>query len=100
MASAQLIKFSIIEPHPVAIDAPKKLASPLSSLEGKVVGALWNSKAEGDEVLQQILKILREQYHVKDTPFFQKKSASGPAKPAQLDEIAGKVDAFVTGIGD
>ena len=100
MASVDQIKFSMVEPYYLLIDQPKKLATHFESLEGKVVGALWNSKAEGDETLNQILAVLKDQYGVKETRFFRKPSASGPAKPKQLDEIASQVDAFITGIGD
>jgi hypothetical protein len=100
MVSANKIKFSMVEPYYLLIEQPKKLATHLDSLEGKVVGALWNSKAEGDGTLNEIMTVLKEQYGVKETRFFRKPSASGPAKPKQLDEIAGQVDAFVTGIGD
>jgi hypothetical protein len=94
------ISFSILEPYALPIEAPRDLASPLESLEGKVIGALWNTKPEGDDVLQQILGILKEQYHVKETRFFKKPSAGAPAKKKLLQEIAPDVDAFVVGVGD
>lgn len=95
------ITLELIEPRHLVIEEPTRLAPrSLRSLEGRVVGGLWNSKAEGDETMRQILKLLVEEYGAKETRFFKKPSASGPAKPGQLDEIAQGVDAFVTGIGD
>jgi len=94
------ISFSILEPYALPIDAPRELASPLGSLEGKVVGALWNTKPEGDDVLKQILAILEQQYGVKETRFFKKPSAGAPAKKKLLEEISPQVDAFVVGVGD
>jgi hypothetical protein len=100
MADSNPLSFSIIEPYALVIDHPVELAPHLDTLEGKVIAALWNSKAEGDETLQYILKNLVDQYGVKETLFFKKKSSSGPAKADQLDAIWREADAFVTGIGD
>lgn len=94
------ITFSILEPYALPIEAPTELASPLESLEGKVVGALWNTKPEGDDVLQQILELLKEEYHLKETRFFKKPSAGAPAKKKLLQEIVPDVDAFIVGVGD
>jgi hypothetical protein len=96
----QGISFSILEPYALPIEAPTELASGLDSLEGKVVGALWNTKPEGDDVLQQILALLKEQHQVKETLFFKKPSAGAPAKKKLLQEIAPHVDAFIVGVGD
>lgn len=96
----QPFKVTVMEPYALAINAPKPLVPHPNTLKGKVVGVLWNSKAEGDIVLQQICKILTEEYGVKETRFFKKKSASGPAKPQQLDDLAKQAEVFVTGVGD
>ncbi len=98
MVQADRIK--MVEPFYLAIEAPKKMARPLDSLKGKVVGALWNNRPEGDVVMEQILKILVEQYGVKETRFFKKLYCGAPAPKEQLDEWAKQVDAFITGIGD
>lgn len=94
------IRFTMLEPFGLQLQTPKALAAPLPSLEGKVIGALWNSKAEGDEVLGLVLKILKEKHGARDVKLYKKKHASGPAPPAQLDELARLADAFVTGVGD
>lgn len=100
MVQAKQFEFSMVMPGFQLIEAPKKMARPLDSLNGKVIGALWNGRSEGDVILGQILEILVERYGVKDTHLFRKIAVQGSAPKEKLDEWAKQVDAFVTGIGN
>lgn len=70
------------------------------SLAGKVVGILDNGKAKSDLLLREIQALLRSEAAVTDFVLLRKTSAYRPAPDEQLDDLARRVDALVTGIGD
>jgi hypothetical protein len=76
-----------------------RLAFPLSSLEGRLVGVLDNSKVNSDRILHYAETLLREQYGVSEVLWRRKHDFSRPAPPALLAELSA-CDAIITGIGD
>ena len=76
-----------------------RLARPLESLHGRLVGILDNSKVNGDRILQLVEQILREQYSVRELIWRRKHDFSRPA-PAQMLAELSACDAIITGIGD
>ena len=38
--------------------------------KGKTIGALWNTRPDGDRALQALLRLLREEYGVRETLAF------------------------------
>lgn len=70
------------------------------SLVGKVVGILDNGKPKSDVLLREIQEQLRSEAGLKDFVVVRKESAYRPAPDEQLDDLARRVDAVVTGIGD
>ena len=69
-----------------------------SSLDGKVVGLLDNSKDLVDVLLGEVERLLRADYPQARFRQFRKQSVSGAA-PDLLEELA-TCDAVVTAVGD
>jgi hypothetical protein len=71
-----------------------------ASLTGKVVGILDNGKAKSDLLLRELRELLRSEAGVADFVMVRKASAYRPAPDAELEDLARRVHAVVTGIGD
>lgn len=72
----------------------------LTSLTGKTVGILDNGKAKSDRLLQALQALLGQEARVADFVIVRKPSAFRPAPDDQLDDLARRTHAVVTGIGD
>ena len=79
--------------------ATPRLAPPLPSLEGRLIGLLDNGKANSDRLLGRIEAILRERYGVREFIRRRKPDFSRPAPPALLAELSA-CDAIITATGD
>ena len=71
-----------------------------STLSGKRLGLLENSKANSDKVLHELGEILKQKYHIREIKYFSKHNASLPTKPQVIQDILNEVDVLVTGVGD
>jgi len=71
-----------------------------ANLEGKVIGILDNGKAKSDLLLHGVEELLRTEAGVAKFVMLRKPSAYRPAPDDQLDELARRADAVITGIGD
>jgi diacylglycerol kinase family enzyme len=75
-------------------------AQRLTTLANKRIGLLWNNRAGGDRMLKQVAEVLNEKHHLGDV-YFTKKTFHGNAAPAEIiDDLVGKVDAVIVGVGD
>lgn len=72
----------------------------LSSLKGRSVGLLDNSKTNAEKYLKMVADILVNRYGVGEVKLFRKEALSKPAPLNVLDELAAACDFAVTGIGD
>ncbi len=72
----------------------------LSTLDGKRLGLLENSKDNSDKVLQQMGEILQKKYDLTAVNHYSKHHASLPTKPEVIQSILNEVDVLITGIGD
>lgn len=71
-----------------------------SSLEGKTLGLLENSKANSDKVLHELGRMLQERHGLKEVRMFSKHSASLPTKSEVIEDMLNGVDVLITGVGD
>lgn len=69
-------------------------------LRGKTVGFLWNSKPNGDVLFQRLEQLLREKYEIPAALYRRKPTASIPAEPRIIEELASTVAVAVVGLGD
>ena len=71
-----------------------------TSLEGKTLGLLENSKANSDKVLNELGRMLQEKYGFSEVRMFSKHSASLPTKSETIEDMLNGVDVLITGVGD
>ena len=94
------MSFTVLDPTDGPILKAFAPAPRLTSLAGKVVGILDNGKHKSDVLLREVQELLRSEAGVKDFVVVRKASAYRPAPDQQLDDLAGRVDVVVAGIGD
>jgi len=93
---------------PVLMDprgkSPEKLVSltarRVSSLEGKTIGLMSNTKPNSAQLLEDIGQLLVQRYGVKELVVRQKPNFYTPAPPQLVEELANSCDAVLTAIGD
>lgn len=78
---------------------PLRLAKPLTSLDGALVGILNNSKVNADRIFAGLEFGLKERYGVREVIWRRKHDFSRPASASMLAELSA-CDAIITGIGD
>lgn len=88
----------VYEPIAEASRNQDALAQRLSTLDGKVVGLLNNTKDLVDELLGEVRSLLQKDFPKAEFRFFRKESVSGAA-PELLEQVAA-CDAVVTAVGD
>jgi hypothetical protein len=74
-------------------------AARLTSLEGRTIGLLDNSKFHVRELLDHVEEILRAQYGVAEVIRFRKPDASRPAPPGVMTDMQ-RCEAVISAVGD
>jgi hypothetical protein len=100
MPTESVPKLVLISPVNEATVAESALAPRLSSLQGKRVGLLDNSKSKADRILETVAAILNTRYGFADVVHHRKASASKPASPDAIKELATTCDLVIVGVGD
>ncbi|HYC45283.1 MAG TPA: hypothetical protein VED01_07315 [Burkholderiales bacterium] len=81
-------------------DTPGIAKAALSGLAGKVVGFIDNAKPNFDLLAADLGELLKTKYGIARVVTRRKPSASVPAKPEVIDELAKECDVVITGSGD
>ena len=71
-----------------------------SSLQGRRLGLLDNSKANAEVILKAVARILDEEYEFSEVFYIKKHSASLPPHPEVLEELHRNCDMVIAGVGD
>jgi hypothetical protein len=100
MPTDSLPKLVLISPVNEATVAESALAPRLSSLRGKRVGLLDNSKSKAGKMLDTVAAVLNAQYGFSNIVRHRKPSASKPAAPEAITALASSCDLVVVGVGD
>jgi hypothetical protein len=90
----------VLDPRLIPGERRVAAAPRLESLAGKRLGILWNNRLGGDRLLKHVGDVLRQKYGLADV-YFTKKTFVGNAAPTEIiDDLVGRVDAVVAGVGD
>ena len=100
MPTENVPKLVLINPQNEASVAESSLAPRLSGLQGKRVGLLDNSKSRASNMLDAVAAILHAQYGFSEVVRRHKPSASKPADPEMIHDLASSCDLVVAGVGD
>ena len=90
----------LVNPTTQAIVAPFDGAPRLPSLAGARLGIIDDSKKNADVLLEELVELLRTRYEISDVKWHRKPSASKPADPAAIRELAESCDAVIVAVGD
>ena len=88
----------VLNPTRPAPSQTKSLAPRPSSLRGRRIGVLDNSKPNADALLGRLAELLVERHGAASIVKWRKPGASRPA--TMIDEIARSADLVLTGSGD
>ena len=97
--TATLTLFDPTAPRREAAEAAGT-ARTLSGLAGKVVGFIDNAKPNFGLLADDLGELLKSKYGVANVIKRRKSSASVPAKPEVIEELAQECDVVITGSGD
>lgn len=89
----------VLDPTFEAAAAAANPVGKLSTLAGRTVGLLDNSKINVNKILDYTEEILKTQHEVKAVVRFRKLDASRPA-PAEMFAAAKECDVFISAVGD
>ena len=90
----------LVNPTTKPIIAPFNGAPRLTSLAGTRLGIIDDSKKNADVLLEELVELLRTRYEISDVMWHRKPSASRPADPAAVRELAEHCDWVMIAIGD
>ena len=75
-------------------------APSLSSLEGKTIGLLSNSKLNADVLLKETAALFQAEYGCDVRDVYFKRNASAPAPSETIDKLVSECDFLITAAGD
>jgi hypothetical protein len=90
----------LVNPTTEPMVAPFNGAPRLPALAGTRLGIIDDSKRNADVLLEELAEILRTRYEISDVKWRRKPSASRPADPAAIRELAEHCDSVIIAIGD
>ena len=90
----------LVNPVTQPVVAPFDGAPRLASLAGTRLGIIDDSKRNADVLLEELADLLRTRYEITDVKWHRKPSASRPADPLAIKELAEQCDSVIIAIGD
>ena len=93
---------SIQSPDPCPEESPeaRSTSTALADIAGKAIGLLENRKYHADAFLQELHKVLEQEYGVKRVVYATKFSYSAPCAEETIATLVAECDAIVHGIAD
>ena len=76
------------------------LAPRLTSLAGKKIAIIDNTKHMASTFLEELERLLRADYGVRDFEHYRKPHASVPIPKDVMERLVGSCDAFIHGVAD
>ena len=90
----------LVDPTTQPDIADYAVAPRLRDLSGKRLGLIDDSKVNAKEWLKELTDILDERFGIASLKYHAKPSASKPADPAVVEELARESDYVIVGVGD
>ena len=90
----------VLDPSGVTIAERKTLAPRLETFEGKKIGLVWNTKPNGEVLLEEIGELLKERYPGAEILPRTLLFGWREPPPGELEGIAKDIDAAVFTTGD
>ena len=93
-------RYVLVDPTTLPIVPEFEGAPRLDDLSNKRVGVIDDSKVNAKEYLEQLTDLLNERFGITSIKYHAKPSASKPADPAVVAEMAEECDYVIVGVGD
>ncbi|MDE2688143.1 MAG: hypothetical protein OXI16_11695 [Chloroflexota bacterium] len=93
-------RYTLIDPTTLPIVPEFEGAPRLDDLKNKRVGVIDDSKVNAKEYLGQLTDLIDQRFGISSVKYHAKPSASKPADPAVVAEMAEECDYVIVGIGD
>ena len=100
MTSSSRQQYTLVNPTTEAVVAAFQGAPRLPSLAGTRLGLIDDSKRNADVLLEELAEVLRTRYEISQVRWHRKPSASRPADPTAIAELARECDSVVIAVGD
>ncbi|MYC07865.1 MAG: hypothetical protein F4X57_11965 [Chloroflexi bacterium] len=100
MVTATKPRYTLIDPTTLPIVPEFEGAPRLDDLKNKRVGVIDDSKVNAKEYLEQLTDLIDQRFGIASVKYHAKPSASKPADPAVVAEMAEECDYVIVGIGD
>lgn len=100
MVTATKPRYTLIDPTTLPIVPEFEGAPRLDDLKNKRVGVIDDSKVNAKEYLDQLTDLIDQRFGIAGIKYHAKPSASKPADPAVVAEMAEECDYVIVGIGD
>lgn len=100
MVTATKPRHTLIDPTTLPIVPEFEGAPRLADLKNKRVGVIDDSKVNAKEYLDQLTDLIDQRFGIASIKYHAKPSASKPADPAVVAEMAEECDYVIVGIGD
>jgi len=100
MATSTRRRMTLVDPTTEPV-VPEFAGAPrLVDLKNKRIGVIDDSKVNAKEWLKELTGILDARYGIASIKYHAKPSASKPADPAIVEELAKECDYVIVGVGD
>jgi hypothetical protein len=90
----------VFDPTTVPKEQALRYAARPTTLQGKKVGLVENTKYNSDKLLLKLGKILTDEYGVQGVLLRRKRGAGVPAHEEIINDIKTECDVVIAGIGD
>ena len=97
---AQTRSIQILDPCPEELPEARGRSAELAGISGKVIGLLENRKYHADAFLQELQRILEQEYGARKVVYATKFSYSAPCAAETIDALVAQCDAIIHGIAD
>lgn len=92
--------YTLINPTTTAKVPDFNGAQRIPTLAGTTLGIIDDSKRNADVLLEELADVLINRYEISNVIWHKKPSASRPADPKEINNLAAKCDSAIIAIGD
>ena len=92
--------YELVDPTTQPLVASFSVAPRLLDIRGKRIGLIDDSKTNAKELLDDLASILEDRFETSIVMYHRKPSASKPADPQIVEEMAKECDGAIVAVGD
>ncbi len=94
------LNLEVLDPSAGPATGRVQFAPRLETLDGAVIGAIWNGRTHGDKIIRLVFELLGKRYRIKEFLLLRKPFLGNMAPREIYDEMVKKCNAVITGVGD